>query len=86
MTTYSITYPPKPKANRAELPPGPPELPIVGQSFRYIRNPVGLMQEAATYGDLSTMSVKPALVYLASHPEIIRQLFVVNHPSVGRDA
>ena len=84
MTAYSISYPPKPKADRAALPPGPTELPIVGQSFRYLRNPVGLMQETATYGDLATMSVKPALVYLASHPELIRQLFVVNHRSVGR--
>ena len=84
MTTYSTTYPPKPKADVADLPPGPPELPVVGQSFRYIRNPVGLMQEAATYGNLATMSVKPALVYLASHPDIIRQLFVDNHRSVGR--
>ena len=84
MAITTLPYPPKPAVNRADLPPGPPEPPVVGQSFRYLRNPVGLMQEAATYGDLATMSVKPALVYLVSHPELIRQLFVVNHPSVGR--
>ena len=84
MAVNTLPYPPKPVVSRSELPPGPPEPPVVGQSFRYLRNPVALMQEAATYGDLATMSVKPALAYLVSHPELIRQLFVVNHPSVGR--
>ncbi len=82
--TTSVLYPPNPSVNRSNLPPGPPELPIVGQSFRYVRDPIGIMQESATYGDLVTMSVKPALVYLVNHPELIRELFVVNHQSVGR--
>ena len=84
MTTYSVTYPPKPKADRASLPPGPRELPIVGQTFQYLFNPLGFIQDAASYGDLVTMSVKPVLVYLVNHPDLIQELFVVNHPSVGR--
>ena len=84
MALSTLPYPPKPVISRDALPPGPPELPIVGQSLRYLFNPVGFMQEAATYGDLVTMSVKPALVYLVNNPELIRELFVVNHRSVGR--
>ena len=84
MTLRTAPYPPKPVVDRASLPPGPSELPIVGQSFRYITNIVGLLQEAAGYGDLVTLSVKPALVYLVKHPDLIQDLFVTNHQSVGR--
>ena len=66
------------------LPPGPPELPIVGQAIRYVREPIELMQEAATYGDLVTMSVRPWLVFLLNHPDMIRQVFVTNSSNVGR--
>ena len=84
MAINTLPYPPKPVVDRAALPPGPRELPIVGQSFRYISNVIDLMEEAATYGDLVTVSVKPVLVYLVNHPELVRELLVVNHRSVGR--
>ena len=48
-------------------------MPVVGQSFRYLTNPVGLVQEAAGCGDLVTMSVKSVLVYLVNHPDLILQ-------------
>ena len=57
-TSTTIAYPPKPVVNRSELPPGPPEWPIVGQSFRYLTDVIGLMRESAGYGDLATMSTK----------------------------
>ena len=84
MTTTTVEYPPHPKVDRKSLPPGPPELPVVGQSIRYLTNPLGLIEEAAGYGDLVTMSVKPVLVYLVNHPDLVRELFVSNHQSVGR--
>ena len=84
MPINTLPYPPRPAVDRAALPPGPRELPVVGQSFRYISNVIGLMQEAATYGDLATVSTRPTLVYLVNHPELVRQLLVVNHASVGR--
>jgi len=43
-----------------------------------------LIEYAAGYGDLVTMSIKPTLVYLVNHPDLIRKLFVSNHQSVGR--
>ena len=69
---------------RSRLPPGPPELPIVGQTFRYLRDPIGLMEESATYGDLVTMSKKPWLVYMINHPDLIREVFVTNHKTMAR--
>lgn len=84
MTTPTIAYPPVPVVDRASLPPGPPEWPIVGQSFRYMTDPLGLMRESASYGDLVTISTKPALAYLVNHPDLVEELFVTNHRSVGR--
>ena len=78
--------PPRPSIPRAELPPGPSELPFVGQAFRLRFDLVGLLQEAATYGDVSTVSVNPILIYLVNHPEINRELLVTNHLKTGRGA
>ena len=47
--------PPRPSVPRGELPPGPSELPIVGQAFRIRNDLIGLLREAATYGDVSTV-------------------------------
>ena len=70
--------------HRSQLPPGPPELPMVGQTLRYVRDPIGLMEESAVYGDLVTMSVKPWLVYMLNHPDLIREVFVTNHHIMAR--
>lgn len=80
----SAAYPPQPRVSRDRLPPGPPELPVVGQAFRYLRDPIGFMTEAAAYGDLTTLSVKPALLYLVTHPDLIRDIMVTHHQRVGR--
>ncbi len=84
MENRAVAYIPNPSVDRSALPPGPPELPIVGQSFRYIFNLLGLLQEASKYGDLATVSTKPFLLYVVTHPDLIRELFVTNHQSVGR--
>ena len=84
MNTRTFLDPPMPVVDRAALPPGPSELPIIGQALRYVTNPLGLLREAAQYGDLSTVSVRPLLLYLVNHPDLIRELYVTNHQSVGR--
>lgn len=84
MTSSQVTYPPRPVVDPSELPPGPPELPFVGQSLRYIRDPIRLMMEAARYGDLVTLSTKPALVYLVNHPDLIRDLVITNSRNIDR--
>ena len=35
-TTNTVEYPPNPTVDRASLPPGPSEWPVVDQSFRYL--------------------------------------------------
>lgn len=84
MTTPTAEYPPNPVVDRAQLPPGPPEWPLVGQSFRYMTDALGLMRESAGYGDLVTMSTKPIVAFLVNHPDLIEECFVTNHRSVGR--
>ena len=81
-----MIYPPKPQVNPGEypLPPGPPDPPVIGKTLRYVREPIELMQESALHGDLATMSVKPWLIYLVSHPELVEQVLVTNHMRVGR--
>lgn len=84
MTSSQAVYPPRPTIDRKTLPPGPRELPLVGQTLRYMRNPIGLMRDAARYGDLVTLSVKPALVYLVNHPELIRDVILTHHRKIER--
>ena len=74
----------KSSVGQVELPPGPRERPIIGQTVRYFREPIELMQEAATYGDLVTMSVRPWLVYLVNHPDLVKDVLVTNYSSLGR--
>ena len=68
--------PPRPSIRRAELPPGPSELPFVGQAFRIRNDLIGLMQEATTYGDVSTVAVNPILICLVNHPDLNREVLV----------
>ena len=84
MTTSTVKYPPRPLVDRRDLPAGPPELPIIGQTLRYIRDPIQFMLDAAVYGDLVTLSVKPALLLMVNHPDLIRDVVVTNHQRVGR--
>ena len=84
MAVQPASYPPRPIVDRRRLPPGPPELPLIGQTLRFLRDPIKLMQDAAAYGDLVTISVKPALLYLVNHPDLIREVVVTNHPRLGR--
>ncbi len=84
--TARLLDPPRPSVRRAELPPGPSGLPLVGQAFRLRFGLIPLLQEAATYGDVSTVAVKPILIYLANHPELTRQVLVTNRLKTGRGA
>ena len=84
MTTSTMTYPPRPVVDRSDLPPGPPELPVIGQTLRYVRDPIRFMLDSARYGDLVTLSVKPALLLMVNHPDLIRDVVVTNHRLVGR--
>lgn len=83
-TATTVDNPPNPKVDRSQLPPGPPEWPVLGQTWRYLTDPIGLMQEAAAYGDLATLSVRPALAYLINHPDLIQEVLVTQNRRAGR--
>lgn len=61
-------------------------MPLIGKAFRLRFGLIGLLQEAATYGDLSTVAEKPILIYLVNHPELNRQVLVTDHQKTGRGA
>ena len=82
--TERLMDPPRPSIRRAELPPGPPEPPIIGQAHRLRKDLIGLLRETSTYGDVSTVSVNPILICLINHPELNREFLVANHPKTGR--
>lgn len=57
---------------------------MIGQAFRLRKDVYGLMKEAATYGDVSTMSVRPLTLCLVNHPELNRELLVTHRRETGR--
>ncbi len=59
-------------------------MPVIGQAFRLKNDFVGLLREAATHGDVSTVSVKPILIYLVNHPDLNREVLVRTHQKTGR--
>ena len=71
-------------SGQIQLPPGPPDPPIIGKAIQYVRHPIELLQETAHYGDLATMSVKPWLIYLVNHPDLVKEVLVTNHLRIGR--
>ena len=87
MNTDSFQVDPaRPSIRRADLPPGPPEMPLIGQAFRIRNDFVGLVREAATYGDVSTVSVNPILICLVNHPELIHEVLVTSHRKTAKGA
>ena len=85
-STETLVDPPKPSIPAHRMPPGPSGLPLVGQAFRLRFGLIGLLRDAATYGDVSTVSVNPILIYLVNHPDLNRQVLVTDHQKTGRGA
>ena len=61
-------------------------MPLIGQAFRIRNDFVGLVREAAAYGDVSTVSVNPILICLVNHPELIREFLVTHHRKSAKGA
>lgn len=76
--------PPNPSVPRSKLPPGPKELPVIGQALRLRRDIIGLLREAAAYGDISTVSLNPMTICLTNHPRLNREILVTHHRTVSR--
>ena len=65
---------------RNPVPPGPD---VAGLSAlrRFRREPIGLLEEAATYGDVSYLRLPRFPVYLLNHPDLVRDVLVGSHRS-----
>lgn len=62
------------------VPPGPD---VAGLSAfrRFRREPIGLLEEAATHGDVSYLRLPRFPVYLLNHPDLVRDVLVGSHRS-----
>lgn len=69
---------------RKDLPPGPKEWPVIGRALPLLRDPLGLFQQAAARGDVSTVSVKRIPLRLVNHPEVNREAMATNRQRMGR--
>lgn len=45
------------------------------------RDPIGFMERVASFGDLTHVRMGPVDVYLASHPDLVREVLVTRHRS-----
>jgi cytochrome P450 len=60
-------------------PPGPKNLPIVGNLYAFRSNPLRFLLKAAReYGDLVYFKVAQQQMYLVNHPDYVREILVTN--------
>lgn len=60
-------------------PPGPKNLPIVGNLYAFRSDPLGFLTAAARkYGDLVYFRVARQHMYLVNHPDYVREILVAN--------
>jgi cytochrome P450 len=63
---------------RTVLPPGP-DVAGLHALRRFRRDPIGLLEEAATHGDVSYLRLPRFPVYLLNHPDLVRDVLVTSH-------
>jgi len=60
-------------------PPGPKNLPVVGNLYAFRSDPLGFLTDAARrYGDLVYFRVARQHMYLVTHPDYVREILVEN--------
>jgi cytochrome P450 len=63
--------------NTSALPPGPPDLPLVGSVFAFRRDPLTFLRETtAPYGDVVCYRFGRTPVFLLKHPDDIKDVLV----------
>ena len=59
------------------VPPGPKGLPLVGQMFSLMEDPLGFFETMArTYGDICRFRSGPVTLHLLNHPDLVRDVLV----------
>jgi cytochrome P450 len=66
------------------LPPGPRTRLPGGSVWAFRRDPLALLEDAASYGDVSCYKFGRKWVYLLNHPDLIRDLFVTRADQVRK--
>ena len=60
-------------------PPGPKNLPVVGNLYAFRSDPLGFLTDAARkYGDMVYFRVARQHMYLVTHPDYVREILVAN--------
>lgn len=64
---------------KAPVPPGPRGLPVIGCLAAFLRDPMAFMiRVARRYGGLARIPLRGNYLYLASDPEIVRELLITH--------
>jgi cytochrome P450 len=67
-------------------PPRVPGLPLLGNTLRLLRDPLGFLTEAAReYGDVVDVNVRLMRIYLVSRPELIDKVLVADNRAYVKD-
>ena len=63
-------------------PPGPADLPLLGSSLSFARDPIAFLERTArTYGDIAYFRLGSVNVFFVSHPDLVREVLVTQRSS-----
>lgn len=63
-------------------PPGPAEIPLLGSSLSFARDPLAFLERTArTYGNLAYFRLGSVNVFFASHPDLVREVLITQRTS-----
>lgn len=69
---------------RAELPPGPDGVPLLGNTLQLARDPVGFFDRMAAYGDVVRYEIGGLPFTMVLHPDHVERLLVTDSDSVRK--
>ena len=63
-------------------PPGPANIPLLGQSLSFARDPIGFLSNVARkYGDIAYFRLGSVDVFFVSHPDLVREVLIAQRAS-----
>jgi cytochrome P450 len=57
----------------------PAGLPLIGHLVRFKRDPLGLLDDARTVGDLARLRFGPRTAFVVNHPDLIEEVLAIKH-------